>query len=127
MSNIDITNIDNGGLVLDQADAAYEDGLLVFAGTDDFAVGTLLARSAGNFVLHVPGSNTVVAVLPTRTQRTGAGNEPVRVLIRGKVALERLVVDSGATITAAVRDALRAAGITPVSVKQLARIDNPQS
>jgi len=47
----------------------------------------------------------------------------IRALIFGRVNADRLVVDDGATVTAAIKDQLRSYGITPVSVSQLSQLD----
>ena len=126
MANIDITNIDLGSVIVDVKQTDFEDGLLTFAGTDTFAAGTILARSTGKFVLYT-GSNTAVAVLPYEVSLVGAGDVAVRAIVGGTVNKDRLVIDNGAPVTAAVTDALRDYGITPVSVAQLSNIDNPQT
>lgn len=130
MANIDITNIDLGKVVLEAEADDFQDELLTFAGTDTFAAGTLLARSTTKLIPHVAaggGATVVVAVLPYEVSRTGAGDVAIRALIGGKVNANRLLCDNGDSITPAVLDQLRSAGIKPVVVSQLGNIDNPQS
>lgn len=68
-------------------------------------------------------------VLAHTITRVGAGDVPASAIISGKVAKERLVIDSvgtPGTITDAELDMLRSYGINAVTVNQLARVDNPQ-
>jgi len=72
------------------------------------------------------GAQFPKAVLAKALTATGAGDLPTRPIIKGKVAKERLVINGGGSIGAALLDQLRAYGIIAEPVKQLARIDNPQ-
>lgn len=134
MANIDITNIDNGPLVL--GDEEFEDGLIAFAGADTFAEGTILARNTSTlkFQLYVKGGSSngngvPVGVLTYAVSRTGAGDVMGRVLMKGKVNAKRLIIDADgddSNIDATVRDLLRNKGIVPEIVTNLSRYDNPQ-
>lgn len=110
------------------------DGLVTFAGTDDFLEGTILARDSVSlkYVLFVKGGSTnqngvPKAVLAHRIARTGAGDVPARVIVRGDVIKQRLIIDADgndSNVDAAVIDQLRDYQIQPVSVQQLAALDN---
>jgi hypothetical protein len=127
MSNITETSVDIGSLLLETGE--QEDGLLTFAGADTYVKGTILARdsSTGKFVLFVKGGVTngngvPKAVLLHDTTATGATDESVRVLVEGRVNVNRLVIDAdgdASNIDGAVRDQLRDYKITPVDVKQI--------
>ena len=125
MSNITITNIDNGSLIVNVEQTDFEDGLLTFADADDFAAGTLLARSAEKFILATAAGN-VVAVLPYAVSRGSAGDTPIRALVSGTINKDRILFDNATAITAAVVDALRNYSIVAVDVAQLSNVDNPQ-
>ena len=71
-----------------------------------------------------------MAVLTYEVTRTSGGTERIRALVYGEVNKDRLIIDvdgDGSNITAAILDELRSAGIMATDVKQLAKIDNPQS
>lgn len=135
MSNITITDNDAGHIVLD--DKGWEDGLLTFGGAGTVKKGTILARHGGTlkFIPYVKGgtdnANGVPrAVVTHDVEAEGAGDVPVRVLAAGTVNQRRLVIHADGdaeNIDGAVRDLLRATGIIPQDVEQLAREDNPQS
>lgn len=132
MATLDITNIDLGGVILE--DPSFDDETVTFAGADTFAAGTILARDtvSGKLVLYAVGGSTngngvPCAVLTYQLVRAGAGDLPARVLVGGKVKRQRLVVDAAgndSTITQAVKDLLRARGIIAVETKQLSKLDN---
>lgn len=132
MANITITNVDIGGLVLEQVEAA--DAVLKNADTDDpvtFEKGTILARHSSDLKLYPfdpagsNGLNAAKAVLTYDVEIAANGESGVRVLIAGKVNQNRLKIHGGTTITAAHLDGLRDYGIIPVDVKQLGSLDNP--
>ena len=124
-------NVDSGQIALGAP--TFRDELLTFAGDDDIAAGTILARSTvtGNLVLYAiagaNGANIPIAVLTYPVSRAAAGDEPVRVLIEGRVNASRLVVDAdgdGSNLTNAILDELKASSIVAVPVNQLAQLDN---
>jgi hypothetical protein len=127
MSNITETSVDNGSLLLETGE--QEDGLLTFAGADTYVKGTILARASNTlkYVLFVKGGSSnengiPKAVLLHDCTATGAGDESVRVLIEGRVNVNRLVIDAdgdASNIDGKVRDQLRDYKITPVDVKQI--------
>lgn len=137
MPNAVTTNVDIGSFVLDRDEAEYADGLLTFAGADDFVPGTILARDSatGNYVLYVIGGVTnengiPKAILAQEASADGAGDVAVRVLIKGTVARDRLVVDAdgdASNLTDAILDELRDYTIVGHNVQQLAHLDNPAS
>ena len=132
MSNINITNNDNGSVILEGG--TFRDELLTLAGADDIAEGTILARDSvsGKLVLYVIGGATnengiPKAVLTYNVSSTGAGDVAVRALMGGKVRKERLIVDAdgdGSNITDAILDQLRDYGIESVDVQELGILDN---
>jgi hypothetical protein len=127
-----VTVIDNSSVELEGGE--FSDELVTFAGTDTFAKGTILARdtSTQKLVLFVKGGSTngngiPAGVLTYPISRTGAGDVKARVLIAGKVAKGRLVIDAqgdDSAIDGIVRDQLRSRGIVPVDVQQLGALDN---
>jgi hypothetical protein len=112
----------------------FRDDVLTFAGADTFVKGTILARDnvSGKLVLFVKGGATnengiPKAVLTYGVERAGAGDEAVRVLVKGRVRKDRLVIDADgddSNIDETVCDQLRDYGITPVDTQQLAQLDN---
>lgn len=132
MANITTTSIDNGTVEFDEAD--FLDETLTVAGALTVKAGTLLARDSVSLKLvpFVVGGSTnnngiPVAVITYEVVATGAGDIPVRALVRGAVKKERLVVQAagdGSTITKAHLEVLRDYGILAMSVKQLAGLDN---
>lgn len=134
MPNIVITKIDNGNVLNGQG--VFADGLLTLAGVDELKAGTILARDTVSlkFVLFVKGGSTngngipkAVLTYALSSTTVGAHDEAVRVLLEGEVKLERLVIDANgdaSAIDGAVIDGLRDCGIVPVSVNQMAKLDN---
>lgn len=112
----------------------FEVGGLRFTITDggtDFAAGdtaTLTVAADGKMVPFDPagagGAQIPLAVLTYEVTRTGAGNEPIRAMVSGSVLKPRLVIDSGATITAAHLDQLRDFGIVAQDSRELLILDN---
>lgn len=134
MSNIAITNIDNGSVVLELW--GQTDGLLRNAGGDEdtFVAGTILARHAtdGKFYPYDPAETSEDIEIPKYILTydvtiATVTDKAVTVMSAGKVNQNRLVIHDGTTLTAAHLDALMNRPIIPVDVKQLAKIDNPQS
>lgn len=111
------------------------DGLsfVITDGANNFEVGdtcTITVAADGKLVPFAAdgagGAQFPLAVLTYAVTRSGAGNEPVRVLVAGEVKKERLIIDAdgdGDNITAAILDQLRAAGIVATSVAQLGDYD----
>lgn len=100
-------------------------------GSTDFAAGdtfTLPVVADGALVPFNPagggGDQIPLAVLPYEVTKSGAGTEPVRALVAGTVNKTRLVIDAGGSLTNAHLDQLRAHGIVPIDVEQLAGLDN---
>ena len=131
MSNINITNIDLGNVIL--SDAEFDDDVIAFAGADDLAEGTILARTTATGKLGIyatdgaGGLDEPVAVLTYPVSATGEGDVPVRVLVAGKVRKERLIIDADgddSNITKAIEDELRGVSIIPVNVDELNILDN---
>jgi hypothetical protein len=116
------------------ASTVFEAAGLTFTITDgstDFAAGdtaTLTVTADGKLVPFDPagagGVQLPIAVLTYDVTKAGAGDVKVRALIAGKVNKDRLVIDAGGTVTASILDQLRGRGIIPISIKQLAQLDN---
>lgn len=110
---------------------------MLFTITDatDFIAGNYfeitVAAGSGKLVPYsatgAAGAQNPVAVLEQELVRADAGDLAARPILKGRVAKERLVIHGGGTVSKELQDRLRAIGITPVSVAQLGRIDNPQA
>jgi hypothetical protein len=136
MSNLTNTTLDHGSVQV--GDCEFDDELLTLAGADELKAGTILARASNTLklVLFVKGGSTnengiPKFVLPVALSSTTSGShdEPVRVISKGIVDLDRLVIDAdgdASNVDGAVKDQLRSYGIVPVKVDELARVDNPQ-
>jgi hypothetical protein len=126
-----ITNNDLGSVELEGA--VCDDELVTFGGADTFAAGTILARdsSTDKLVLFVKGGSTngngtPKAVLSYAVTATGAGDVKSRVIVKGRVIRERLIIDAdgtGENIDEVVLDQLRNYGIVASKVEQLAEYD----
>lgn len=131
MSNITITNNDNGNVILEGAE--FRDELFTFAGADVIAEGTILARTTatGKLGFFDPGGagglEIPTHVISYDVEGTGAGDVTVRPIVAGKVRKERLIIDAdgdGSNITNAILDQLRDVSIIPVDVTELNILDN---
>ena len=132
MSNITVTNNDLNSPILD--DACFRDDVIVFAGADVLAPGTVLARDSvsGKLVPYVVGGTTnengiPKVVLTYEVEATAAGDVPARVGVSGKYRKEKLVIDAdgdASNVDSAVADALRLYGLTPIDVQELNIVDN---
>lgn len=125
------TTLDYGSVVY--SDPIHEDDSLDFAGADTYLEGTLLGRiTASGFLAPfdpgaVSGVENPIAVLTYEASNTGAGQIPCRALIGGVVRKERLVIHGDpdlSNLTQAHVDALRAAGVTAVSVQDLSVLES---
>lgn len=133
MPNMTIENIDLGGVIYNGH--ADTDGTLRNAAAEPvtFAPGTILARHSTS-LKYEPfdpagsnGLNAAKAVLTYEIADVPATSDvAVRVLTKGVVNKNRLLIHDGTTITEAHLDQLRDYGIDPQDVKQLSRYDNPQ-
>jgi hypothetical protein len=104
--------------------------VLTFGSAATVLAGTILARDSVSLKLvpYVIGGATnqngiPKAVTPVDVVATGAGDVPLRAIISGKVNKNRLIVNAdgtGANITAAIEDQLRAYSIVPEQVDQVA-------
>ena len=132
MSNLNITNVDQGNVVLENG--SFRDELLTFAGADTLVAGTILARDSVSLKLvpFAKGGTTnengiPKTVLTYNVEATGAGDVPIRALEAGKVRFERLVIDAdgdNSNVDAAVLDQLRDYSIVTEDVQQLSVLDN---
>lgn len=132
MSNLTSTNIDNGSVVMDQAQ--FEDGLLTFSAPGTVVAGTILAVDfvSLKYVPFVKGGDTnengiPKAVLTYDVTAAVAGDEVIRAGIGGIVRVDKLIIDADGTgdnVDKAVLDKLRSYGITPRTVTELNDFDN---
>lgn len=119
------------------AATVFEAGGLQFTvtdGTNNFEVGdftTLTVAADGKLVPFVAsgagGVQVPCAVLTYEVTKASSGDLPIRALVAGRVNKTRLIIDAdgtGANVTNAVCDGLRARGITPIDVLQLCKLDN---
>jgi hypothetical protein len=112
----------------------FKVGGLTFTLTDagtDFAAGdsfNLPVVADGTLAVYSPtekgGAQNPIGVLTYAVSKTGAGTVPVRVMVRGTVNKNRLVIDDGSSMTSAILDQLRDVGIVSEDVKQLGVYDN---
>lgn len=108
-------------------------GFTITDGATDFALGdtfTLPVVADGKLVPYAiagaGGAQVPMAVLTYEVTRASGGNEPVRVLVSGKVKKERLVIDadgSGVNVSSAVLDALKHHSIVALNCFQLGNYD----
>jgi hypothetical protein len=136
MPNPTITNVDLGTVQV--RDCEFYTELLTLAGADELKEGTILARDSvsGKLVLFAKGGNSngngipkAVLSHPVSSSTSGSHDVVVRAIQKGVLNLRRLVIDAdgdNSNIDGAVRDQLRAYGLTPVNVEDLGRVDNPQ-
>lgn len=123
-----LTNVDFSNIALKQEE--YGNELVTFGGAATLLPGTIMARDSVSLKLvpYVVGGSTnqngiPKAVLCEQLVATGAGDLPTRAIILGVVNRNRLIINADGTnanLTKAIEDQLRAFGITPVVVDQLA-------
>ncbi len=131
------TDSNDYGQVEYGGDAVFEDRVLTITGPRTIAAnthvkaGTLVARSVANpakFIIYVKGGaadgNGIVAgvvTYPVEKASAGAGDVPVRVMVKGTVNRRRLVIDANGDASAVdgvVLDLMRARGIVTEDVVQ---------
>lgn len=127
MANLTTTEVDIGDLELERSE--FEDGVINFGGADVLARGCILARNTSTLKWQIyvkggssNGNGTPQGVLSHEVTATGSGDLPVRVMIKGTVNVNRLIIDAqgdASAIDATVRDLLREHNITPVDVDQV--------
>lgn len=126
MANPVSTSIDLGGVALEGE--AFDDELLTFGGAATYLAGTILARDSATlkFIAFVKGGVTAgngipKAVLTYDVTAAGAGDIKISALIKGVVKKQRLIIladGNDSNVDGAVKDQLRAFGLTPVPVQQ---------
>jgi len=133
-SNITITNVDSGSVVLEKWGEV--DNLLVNSAIIEtlFREGTLLALHATDGKLYpydtaavTENINVPKYVLTYDVTIPASSSAAVMALSAGKVNKSRLRLQSGGTVTAAIVDKLLDRPIIPVTVAQACTTDNPQS
>lgn len=132
MSNLTITNVDIGSVILQ--DGQFRDDLLTFGGAGTVLAGTILARDSVSLKLvpFVKGGSTnengiPKAILTYDVTSTGAGDESVRDMVSGSVRAERLIIladGDASNIDAAVLDQLRDYSLVSIDVQELNILDN---
>jgi hypothetical protein len=132
MSNITITNVDIGNVIL--KDGEFRDDLLTFAGAATVLAGTILARDSVSLKLvpFVKGGTTnedgiPKAVLTYDVTATGAGDVAIRDMVSGSVRAERLIIDAdgdGSNVDVVVLDQLRDYSLVAIDVTELNILDN---
>ena len=132
MTNLTITNIDTGNVILENAQ--FRDDLLTFAAPGTLNSGTILARDSvsGKLVPYVIGGVTnengiPKAVLTYDVTAAGAGDVSIRDMVAGSVRFQRLIVAAdgdASNITPAIIDQLRDYSIVAIDVQELNIYDN---
>ena len=132
MSNLVITNVDIGSVILQ--DGQFNNELLTFAGAGTVLEGTILARDSVSLKLvpFVKGGATnengiPKAVITYDVVAAGAGDEAVRDMVTGSVRAERLIIDAdgdNSNVDAAVLDQLRDYSLVTIDVQELNILDN---
>ena len=132
MVNLTTTNIDNGTVIIKNAE--FKDELLTLAGADELLEGTILARDTGTLklVLYVKGGVTTgngipKVILTYPVSEAGAGDVSIRAGVAGVYRLDKLVIDAdgdASNVDNAVIDQLRDYGLTPLDVSELNIVDN---
>lgn len=129
---MDVTNIDKGELLL--GPASFDDDLLTFDESGTVEKGTILARDSdsGNLVPYVDGGTTnengiPKVVLAHDVTADGAGDEPCRVITKGELRLDKMIIAAdgdSSNIDKVVRDQLRDYGIVSQVVRDGSVLDN---
>lgn len=132
MANPIITNFDSEDGV--RAVEASEQSVLTSAGADTVARLTILGRvtATGKYAFYnvgntPAGTNVPVAVSLSEVVAAGAGDNPVGVMLKGKVREDKLIIDGtepGVGITEAIKDLLRTQMIIVESATETAALDN---
>jgi hypothetical protein len=131
MANPIITNFDTEDGV--RAVEASEQSVLTSAGADTVARLTILGRitATGKYGFYdsgaVDGTEVPVAVSLSEVVAAGAGDDPLGVMLKGKVREDKLIIDGtgpGVGITEAIKDSLRTFGIIVEPATETAALDN---
>lgn len=132
MANPVSTTCDQGAVQI--RDAQFADGVITFGGIATYKAGTILARdsSTNKLIAYVKGGSTngngiPKAILAEELTSSGAGDLAGRVFVKGEFVKEKLIIQadgSDTNIDAVVIDLLQDYGLTAVSAKQLAVLDN---
>ena len=132
MANPIITNFDSMDGV--RAVSESEQGELSSVGADTVARLTILGRitATGLYAFYnvgntPAGTNIPVAVSLSEVVAAGAGDDPVGVMLAGRIDESKLIVDGtgpGVGITEAIKDSLRTFGIIVESYEETAALDN---
>ena len=132
MANLTVTNVDLGALVL--FDPRYDDDVFTGAASTTYLEGTLLARDSSTLKLipYVKGGTTngngiPVAILTPELVTDGAGDYPLRPLLKGEVRADKLIIAAdgdNSNVDAGVLDLLRDFGIFAKGNTDLTVLDN---
>jgi len=132
MSNLTITNVDLGSVILQGGQ--FSDALLTVGGAVTILEGTILARDSVSLKL-VPfvkggvtnGNGIPKAILTYEVSSTGAGDIAIRDMVSGVVRAGRLVIHAdgdASNVDAAVLDQLRDYSLVSIDVQELNILDN---
>ena len=136
MSNLDITNVDSGSVLLESSAIGFDPDVLVVPATTTYKEGLILARDSVSLklVAFVKGGTTneddiPKTVLTYDVENTTGGpvDTAVRIPVSAKVRKQRLIIQADgddANVDKEVEDQLRSFGITPVDVEDLSLLDN---
>ena len=129
---IEITNVDQGSVIVDRE--TFEDETFTAAAAKTYPAGTILARdtATNKMVVYEKGGTTngngiPRAILPSDVVATGAGDLGVRPLMGGRVKTSRLVIDAdgdASNVDAVVKDLLQDVGIFALDADDLSVLDN---
>jgi hypothetical protein len=128
MAVVTTTSINWGGTDITLRDEQFRDEVVTFAGAATIVRGTILGRITATGKLKAwasgssDGSQVPIAVAAYDIVATGAGDVAARVIVRGEVRRNHLIIDAdgtGVNITPALIDQLRDYGILPVDVQTI--------
>ncbi len=132
MTNLVITNVDVGSVILEGGE--FRDELLTFGGAGTVVEGTILARDSvsDKLVPYVKGGVTnengiPKAIVTYDVVALGAGDETIQAGVSGSYRKQRLVIDADgddSNIDAVVMDELRDYGLVSIDVQELNILDN---
>jgi hypothetical protein len=105
------------------------DGGTAFVATDFFTI--IVGAGTGNYAFFAPagagGVQLPKVVSLSEVVAAGAGDDPVGVMLKGKIREDRLIIDgsaAGVGITDAIKDQLRDYGIIVEPATETAALDN---
>lgn len=136
MSNINVTNVDLGSVLIQPSVVSFNPDELTVPATTTYSEGLILARDSvsGKLIAFVKGGVTNENGIPKTVltydveNTTGAPvDTAVRVPVSAQVTKERLIIQADGddtNVDQVVRDQLRDYGIDPINDKDLSILDN---